>query len=169
LFVYLPPQKTQKVKVILLTVGRIDADFWNEATQEYAERLKHYLSFETATVPDVKNAKNLTQEQQKELEGDLIIKALQAGDYVILLDECGKEMTSVQFAQFLEKKMLVAPKRLIFVVGGAFGFGEAVYRRADEQLSMSRMTFSHVMIRAVFAEQLYRAMTILRGEKYHHG
>ncbi|MDR2147075.1 MAG: 23S rRNA (pseudouridine(1915)-N(3))-methyltransferase RlmH [Tannerella sp.] len=157
------------MKVILLTVGRTDAGFWNDATEEYAGRLKHYLTFETVAVPDVKNAKNLTEEQHKEQEGRLILNALQAGDYVVLLDERGKEMTSMQFAQFLEKKLHIVQKRLIFVVGGAFGFSEAVYQRADGQLSMSRMTFSHPMIRAVFTEQLYRAMTILRGEKYHHG
>jgi 23S rRNA (pseudouridine1915-N3)-methyltransferase len=130
--------------------------------------LKHYLTFETAAVPDVKNAKNLTEEQQKDQEGRLILNALQTGDYIVLLDERGKEMTSMQFSQFLEKKLHIVQRRLIFVVGGPFGFSEAVYQRADEQLSMSQMTFSHPMIRAVFTEQLYRAMTILRGEKYHH-
>lgn len=110
----------------------------------------------------------MTEAQQKEQEGRLILNALQTGDYVVLLDERGKELTSMQFSQFLQKKLQIPQKRIIFVTGGAFGFSDEVYKRADEKLSLSKMTFSHQMIRAVFTEQLYRAMTILRGEKYHH-
>jgi 23S rRNA (pseudouridine1915-N3)-methyltransferase len=156
------------VKITLLVVGRNDAGFWADATTEYSARLKHYVSFETEVVPDIKNAKNMTEAQQKEQEGRLILNALQTGDYVVLLDERGKELTSMQFSQFLQKKLQIPQKRIIFVTGGAFGFSDEVYKRADEKLSLSKMTFSHQMIRAVFTEQLYRAMTILRGEKYHH-
>jgi 23S rRNA (pseudouridine1915-N3)-methyltransferase len=156
------------VKIILLVAGKTVAGFWADAMTEYSARLKHYIPFETEAVPDIKNAKNLTEAQQKEQEGLLILNALQPGDYVVLLDERGREMTSVQFSQFLEKKLQISQKRIVFVTGGPFGFGNEVYKRADEKLSLSKMTFSHQMIRAVFAEQLYRAMTILRGEKYHH-
>jgi 23S rRNA (pseudouridine1915-N3)-methyltransferase len=158
----------EKVKVILLVVGKTDAGFWADALAEYSSRLKHYLSFETEVIPEIKKIKNLTEEQQKEQEGRLIINAVQPGDYVVLLDERGKEITSVQFARFLEKKLQISQKRLTFIIGGPFGFSAGVYQRADECLSISKMTFSHQMIRAIFAEQLYRAMTILRGEKYHH-
>jgi 23S rRNA (pseudouridine1915-N3)-methyltransferase len=156
------------MKVILLVVGKTDASFWADALAEYSSRLKHYLSFETEVVPDIKSTKKRTGEQQKKQEGHLIVNAVQSNDYVVLLDEGGREMTSVQFSQFLEKKLQVPQKRLIFVIGGPFGFSEEVYKRADEKLSIGKMTFSHQMVRAVFAEQLYRAMTILRGEKYHH-
>jgi 23S rRNA (pseudouridine1915-N3)-methyltransferase len=156
------------VKITLLVAGKTDAGFWADATAEYSARLKHYISFETEVVPDIKNAKNLTEEQQKEQEGRLILNALRSGDYVVLLDERGKEMTSMQFSQFIEKKLQISQKRVLFITGGPFGFSDEVYKRADERLSLSKMTFSHQMIRAVFAEQLYRAMTIIRGEKYHH-
>lgn len=156
------------MKVILLVVGKTDAGSWNQALEDYAGRLKHYIPFETEVIPDVKNAKNLTEAQQKEQEGGLILKSLQVGDYCVLLDERGKEFTSKQFAAYMDKKMQTVPKRLVFVIGGPYGFSEEVYDRASERMSLSKMTFSHQMIRPIFVEQLYRAMTILRGEPYHH-
>jgi 23S rRNA (pseudouridine1915-N3)-methyltransferase len=156
------------VKITLLVVGRTDAGFWADAMAEYSARVKHYVPFETEVVPDIKNARNLTEIQQRAQEGRLILNTLQSGDCVVLLDEHGKEMTSMQFARFLEKKLQIPQKRVVFVTGGPFGFSNEVYTRADEQLSLSKMTFSHQMIRAVFTEQLYRATTIIRGEKYHH-
>lgn len=156
------------MKVILLVVGKTDTGSWNQALEDYSGRLKHYIPFETEVIPDVKNVKNLTEVQQKEQEGGLILKSLQPGDYCVLLDEHGKEFTSKQFAVYMDKKMHVVPKRLVFVIGGPYGFSDAVYARTSERLSLSKMTFSHQMIRPIFVEQLYRAMTILRGEPYHH-
>lgn len=157
------------MKILLLAVGRTDAGCWKEALEDYIIRLKHYIPFEIITLPDVKNTKNKTEQQQKELEGVLILKSVQVGDTCVLLDERGKEYASTQFAAYLDKKMHSVSKRLVFVIGGPYGFSEAVYARADERLSLSKMTFSHQMIRPIFVEQLYRAMTILKGEPYHHG
>ena len=156
------------MKVVLLVVGKTDSGSWNDALNDYAGRLKHYIPFGMEVIPDIKNVKNLSESQQKEQEGLLILKSLQAGDYCVLLDERGKEFTSVQFASYIEKKMQTVPKRLVFVIGGPYGFSDDVYAKALERMSLSKMTFSHQMIRAIFAEQLYRAMTILRGEPYHH-
>ena len=156
------------MKVILLVTGKTDAGYWNDALNDYSDRLRHYIPFETEVIQDVKKVKNLTEPQQKEHEGRLILKSLQAGDECILLDECGKEYSSKQFANYLEKKLQSAPKRLVFVAGGPYGFSDEVLERASERLSLSKMTFSHQMVRPVFVEQLYRAMTILRGEPYHH-
>jgi len=156
------------MKVVLLVVGKTDSGSWNKALDDYIERLKHYIPFESEVIPDIKNAKNLTESQQKEQEGLLILKFLQAGDCCVLLDERGKEFTSKQFALYIEKKIQTTPKRLVFVVGGPYGFSEYVYSKVIERISLSKMTYSHQMIRPIFAEQLYRAMTILRGEPYHH-
>ena len=119
-------------------------------------------------IPDIKNVKNLSESQQKEKEGELILKSMQPGDYLVLLDEKGKDFTSMQFSAYIEKKMHSVPKRLVFVVGGPYGFSEAVYNAAKEKISLSKMTFSHQMIRLIFIEQIYRAMTILNNEPYHH-
>ena len=135
---------------------------------EYQRRLQHYVPFELQALPEVKNTKNLTMSQQKTQEGVLIRKAMQAGDWFVLLDEQGKEYTSMQFAAYLEKKIQIVSRRLVFVIGGPYGFSDEVYQMASERLSLSKMTFSHQMIRPIFVEQLYRAMTILRGEPYHH-
>ena len=156
------------MKIVLLATGKMDSGNWDKAMDDYTGRLKHYIPFETEVIRDVKNVKNRTETQQKEWEGRLILKALQAGDECVLLDERGKAFTSGQFATYLERKMLAAPKRLVFVVGGPYGFSDEVYERVSERLSLSKMTFSHQMIRPFFVEQLYRAMTILRGEPYHH-
>lgn len=157
------------MKIVLLVVGKTTQSYYEEAIREYANRLKHYISFETEVIPELKNTKNLSFEQQKEREGELIKKALKPGDYVVLLDEQGKEYTSEQFAAFIDKKQCAAMgKRLLFVIGGPYGFSRSVYALASEKLSLSKMTFSHQMIRMIFVEQLYRAMTILNGEPYHH-
>jgi len=156
------------MKVVLLLTGKTDAGYWKDALADYAERLKHYISFEIEVIKDVKNVKNMSEAQQKEHEGRLVLKSLQAGDDCILLDERGKAFTSMQFASYLERKIQSAPRRLVFVIGGPYGFSDEVYERSFERLSLSKMTFSHQMIRPVIAEQLYRAMTILRGEAYHH-
>ena len=131
-------------------------------------RLQHYVPFELQALPEVKNTKKMTMSQQKTQEGVLIRKAMQAGDWFVLLDEQGKEYTSMQFAAYLEKKIQIVSRRLVFVIGGPYGFSDEVYQMASERLSLSKMTFSHQMIRPIFVEQLYRAMTILRGEPYHH-
>lgn len=156
------------MNIVLLTVGKTEASFWKEALAEYQWRLQHYVPFELQALPEVKNTKNLTMSQQKTQEGVLIRKAMQAGDWFVLLDEQGKEYTSMQFAAYLEKKIQIVSRRLVFVIGGPYGFSDEVYQMASERLSLSKMTFSHQMIRPIFVEQLYRAMTILRGEPYHH-
>ena len=156
------------MKIVLLVIGKTDASYLQEAVAVYEKRLTHYISFETEVVSDIKNVKNLTEEQQKEQEGEKIKKMLHTGDYVVLLDERGSEFTSVRFADYLEKKSHTIPKRLVFVIGGPYGFSEAVYSLAAERISLSKMTFSHQMVRLFFVEQLYRAMTILNNEPYHH-
>lgn len=156
------------MKIALIVIGKTDAGYFVEAINEYKNRLVHYIPFEMVVIPDIKNAKNLSESQQKEKEGELILKTLQAGDYLVLLDEKGKEFTSMQFSAYIEKKMHTVPKRLVFVVGGPYGFSEAVYKAAGEKISLSKMTFSHQMIRLIFVEQIYRAMTILNNEPYHH-
>ncbi len=156
------------MNIVLLTVGKTEASYWKEALAEYQRRLQHYVPFELQVLPDIKNTKNLTKTEQKNQEGVLIRKALQAGDWCVLLDEQGKEYTSMEFAAYLEKKIQIVSRRLVFVIGGPYGFSDEVYQIASERLSLSKMTFSHQMIRPIFVEQLYRAMTILRGEPYHH-
>jgi len=156
------------MKIQLAVVGKTNQDFVQKGLDEYCNRLKHYIPFELDIIPDIKNTKNLSPEQQKEKEGELILKNIQPGDYVILLDEQGKEFSSLQFADYIEKKKHVVNKKLVFVIGGAYGFSQKVYEAASEKISLSKMTFSHQMIRLIFVEQLYRAMTILKNEPYHH-
>ncbi len=156
------------MKIVLIAIGKTDASYFAEALKEYTGRLVHYLPFETCWIPDIRNVKNMNESQQKEKEGELILKMLQPGDYPVLLDDKGKEFTSMQFAAYIEKKMHTVAKRLVFIIGGPYGFSEKVYSAAREKISLSKMTFSHQMIRVIFAEQLYRAMTILNNEPYHH-
>lgn len=156
------------MKIVLLAIGKTDARYFIDAIGEYQKRLEHYIPFEVQVIPDLKNTKSLTVEQQKEKEGELIIKSLQPGDYLVLLDDKGKEYTSMQFASYIEKKTHTVAKRLVFVIGGPYGFSHDVYDKANEKLTLSRMTFSHQMVRLIFVEQLYRAMTILNNEPYHH-
>ncbi len=134
---------------------------------DYTERISHYIPFEITVIPDLKNTKSLTEEQQKNKEGELILQKLQPSDTVVLLDEHGKEYRSIEFADWLQRKHNTA-RRLVFVVGGPYGFSDAVYARANEKLSLSKMTFSHQMVRLLFVEQIYRACTIIKGEPYHH-
>ncbi len=156
------------MKFALLMIGKTNGESLQKLIDDYQNRLQHYLSFETVVIPELKNTKNLSTQEQKEKEADLILKYTEIQDDVILLDEKGKQYSSMAFAGFLEKKMHSSAKRMIFVVGGPFGFSQRIYDRANGMISMSPMTFSHQMIRLIFAEQLYRAMTIIRGESYHH-
>ncbi len=156
------------MKIILLLIGKTDTSFLTDAIHVYRDRLCHYIPFEMVVIPDIRNVKNLSEIQQKEKEGALLLKAIQPGDTVVLLDEKGKEFTSVQFASYIEKKQHAVSRRLVFIVGGPYGFSESVYAAASERLSLSKMTFSHQMVRLFFVEQLYRAMTILHNEPYHH-
>lgn len=156
------------MKIVLLVVGKTTESYFVQGIDEYSKRLAHYVPFELTVIPELRNTKSLSTDQQKEREADLILKALQPGDYVVLLDEHGREFTSLQFASYLEKKMANIAKRLVFVVGGPYGFSNRVYQAAQEKISLSKMTYSHQMIRLIFTEQLYRAMTILNNEPYHH-
>ncbi|MDR1810329.1 MAG: 23S rRNA (pseudouridine(1915)-N(3))-methyltransferase RlmH [Prevotella sp.] len=156
------------MKISLLVVGKTDAAYFAAAIDEYKGRLAHYIPFDIQVIPDLKSSKSLTTEQLKGKEGELILKQLQQGDFLVLLDERGKEFSSLNFAAYIEKKMQTIPKRLVFAIGGAYGFSDAVYHRASDKISLSRMTFSHQMVRLIFVEQLYRAMTILNNEPYHH-
>lgn len=155
------------MKTILILVGKTTDKHFQAGITDYVERIGHYMPFELVTIPELKNTKSLTEDQQKTAEGELILKQLQVSDTVVLLDEHGKELRSIEFASWLEQKRNTA-RRLVFVIGGPYGFSPAVYARANEQLSLSKMTFSHQMIRLVFTEQIYRACTIIRGEPYHH-
>ena len=156
------------MKVELLVIGKTDAEYLKTGIAEYEKRLTRYIPYEMTVIPDIKNSKNMSEAVQKEREGELILAQLQPSDFVLLLDERGKSYTSVKFASFLEQKMVTGIKRLGVVIGGPYGFSDAVYARANDKLSLSAMTFSHQMVRLIFAEQLYRAMTILKGEPYHH-
>ncbi len=156
------------MKVALLLVGKTVNKHFVELIDDYASRLTHYVGFDIITIPELKNTKNLTAEQQKQQEGELILKQLQAGDHVVLLDEHGKELRSVEFSRLMEQRMQTVSKRMVFVIGGPYGFSPEVYAKANEKFSLSQMTFSHQMVRLIFVEQLYRAMTIMRGEPYHH-
>lgn len=154
--------------ITLLAIGKTDNKALEQLINEYAKRLKHYIKFNFIIIPDIKNSKNLSVQQQKEKEAEQLLKKLSAADTVILLDENGKQYSSVLFADFLQKKMNAATKNLVFIIGGPYGFADALYNRAQGQLSLSKMTFSHQMVRLFFVEQLYRAFTILRNEPYHH-
>ncbi|MBQ0047268.1 MAG: 23S rRNA (pseudouridine(1915)-N(3))-methyltransferase RlmH [Prevotellaceae bacterium] len=156
------------MKVALVLVGKTVNKHFINLIDEYAGRVKHYIGFDIITIPELRNTKNLSAEQQKQQEGELILKQLQPGDHVVLLDEHGKEYRSIEFSKYMEHKMLTVSKRLVFIIGGPYGFSPDVYDKANEKLSLSKMTFSHQMIRLIFVEQLYRAMTIMRGEPYHH-
>ena len=155
------------MKTLLIMVGKTTDRHFQAGIDDYVGRIAHYMPFELTVIPELKNTKSLTEDQQKSAEGELILKQLQPSDTVVLLDEHGRQLRSVEFARWLEQKRNTA-RRLVFIIGGPYGFSEAVYRRADEQLSLSPMTFSHQMIRLVFTEQVYRACTIIRGEPYHH-
>lgn len=156
------------MKIKLIFTGKTIGKELSILIENYLNRLTHYISIETIVIPDLKNSKNLNSEQQKEKEAELLLSKIDTQDELILLDEKGKQFTSVGFSKFLNDKMLYSSKNITFVIGGPYGFSQEVYKRANSLLSLSEMTFSHQMIRLLFVEQLYRAMTILKGEPYHH-
>lgn len=155
------------MKITLLVVGKTTSAQVESLIQEYQKRLTHYLPFALQVIPELKNTKALTSDQQKQAEGELILRAVAQSADLVLLDEHGKEFRSIEFADYMQKKMS-SGRDVVFVVGGPYGFSEAVYQRANGKISLSKMTFSHQMVRLFFVEQIYRAMTILRGEPYHH-
>ena len=156
------------MKIILLTVGKTDINWVREGLETYASRLSHYAPFCLTEIPELKNTSALTKEQIKVKEGELILKNIKSSDRVILLDERGKEYRSVEFADEIRRMTAGGGKDIVFVIGGAYGFSEDVYARSNGKMSLSRMTFSHQMVRTIFTEQLYRAFTIIKGEPYHH-
>lgn len=156
------------MKLILLLIGKTEATWLKSGIALYEERLSHYISYQRVEISELKSVSNLTQQQIKEKEGDTILKYIKPGDELILLDERGEEFSSERFAAHLEKKSVYGTKSVVFVIGGAYGFSEEVYKRANEKISLSKMTFSHQMVRLIFLEQLYRAFTIIKGEPYHH-
>ena len=156
------------MKIVLAVVGKMAGGYLSKGIEEYVSRLKHYIPFEIQYIADAKNTKNISQEQQKAAEGRNILATLDTSDVVVLLDEHGREMTSVQFSEYIQKRMSSGARRVVFVIGGPYGFSQEVYDRANEKISLSKMTFSHEMVRVIFAEQIYRAFTILNHEPYHH-
>lgn len=156
------------MKIKLLAIGKTDAKNLQTLIETYQNRLKHYIKFELEIIPDIKNVKNLSKSQQKEKEGELVLKKLAPTDVLILLDEKGKEFRSIEFSKYLQKKMNAGIKQLVFVIGGPYGFSETVYKKSMGKISLSKMTFSHQMIRLFVVEQIYRAFTILKNEPYHH-
>ncbi|MBD5355922.1 MAG: 23S rRNA (pseudouridine(1915)-N(3))-methyltransferase RlmH [Bacteroides sp.] len=154
--------------ILLLTVGKTTQSYVQTGIDDYIKRLRRYISYKIESLPDIRSGKTLTKELQKEKEGETILASLFPSDYCILLDEHGKEFTSIEFSSFLQKIMILGRKRIVFIVGGPYGFSQDVYARANFKMSLSKMTFTHEMVRLFFTEQVYRAMTILRHEPYHH-
>lgn len=155
------------MKTELLLVGKTVNKHFVAGINDYVERIGHYIPFAITIIPELKNTKALTEQQQKDREGELILKQIQSSDTVVLLDEHGEEFRSIELASWLEQKQQTA-RRLVFVIGGAYGFSQAVYDRANEKVSLSKMTFSHQMVRLIFTEAIYRACTIIKGKPYHH-
>ena len=156
------------MKIRLLTVGKTDTDWIRTGIAVYRDRLNHYINFSITELPDIRNTASLSKDQIKSREGDLILKSLGPVDHVILMDEKGREFTSSEWASWIGNKLAHLSGDLVFVIGGPYGFSEAVYARSNGMVSLSRMTFSHQMVRVIFTEQLYRSFTIIRGEPYHH-
>jgi len=156
------------MQIKLIAIGKTDNKNLQALIEDYKKRLSHYIKFEFEIIPDLKKVKHLSEEQQKEKEGELILAKTQNSDVLVLLDENGKQMDSVAFSDYLQKHMNSGIKTLIFVIGGPYGFSEEVYKRANGKLGLSKMTFSHQMVRLFFTEQLYRGFTILKNEPYHH-
>ena len=156
------------MKTKLIYVGKTGKSFLTEGEKEYTKRVKRYTPFETIELPDVKNAKKHTEEEIKSIEAEAILKKIKPSDYVVLLDEKGSEFTSIQFASYIQKQFNSGSQGLVFVIGGPYGFSNEVYQRANDQLALSKLTFSHQMVRMFFIEQLYRGLTILKNEPYHH-
>ena len=168
IFHYFYTQIIRSMKIALLTVGKTDRDWVKQGLDIYVSRLKHYIPFSINEIPELKNVSAMSRDQIKAKEGELILKSIKPTDDVILLDEHGKEYSSTEFASLLQNKINYEGKDIVFIIGGAYGFSEQVYKRANSKISLSRMTFSHQMVRAIFAEQIYRAFTIMKGEPYHH-
>lgn len=156
------------MKIVALFTGRTQGNVYPALINEYAQRLSHYVPFQIEELPDLKNTKALSEEQQKEREADMVLDKLQPGDVLVLLDERGKEMTSREFSQWMEQKLQTVSKRLVLLIGGPYGFSPRIYDAAQGKISLSKMTFSHQMVRLFLIEQVYRAFTIIRGEPYHH-
>ena len=156
------------MKITFITVGKTEDAYLKDGIEKYVKRLKHYTKLEMTDIPELKNTKALTEDQQKAKVAELILKKITPQDHVILLDENGMEFTSVQFANYINKRSVSSSANLIFIVGGPYGFDQSVYQRANDKISLSRMTFSHQMVRLFFVEQLYRAYSIIKGEPYHH-
>ena len=156
------------MKIALLQTGKTTEKYIQEGVNIYSGRIRKYSSFDIMTVPDLKNTRNLSPGDQKNLEGEKILKQLKTDDYVIILDERGKELSTIEFKTVMEKTMMMPKKRIIFVIGGPWGFSDEIYERSDLKLSLSRMTFSHQMVRLLFLEELYRVFTLIKGDPYHH-
>ncbi len=156
------------MKVVLLSVGKTDHPLLSQIIEDYRKKVNHYIPFEMRMVPDPKNRRSLSEKEQKAEEAQLLLKVLHPSDHVVLLDEKGKQYRSTEFARYLEKKSHLVSRQLVFLVGGPYGFAPEIYERATEMISLSKMTFTHQMVRLVFTEQLYRAMTIIHNEPYHH-
>ncbi len=156
------------MNIELIVVGKTDMKEVEALVAMYTKRLNHYVKFAITTLADVRNTKNLSAAEQKRMEGEAILRLVTDADHLMLLDEHGLELRSIEFAELLQKRMSAGTKRLVFVIGGPYGFSDAVYQRANSKLSLSKMTFSHQIVRAIFTEQLYRAFTILKNEPYHH-
>ena len=155
------------MKTVMIMVGKTTDKLFSESIDDYVDRISHYMPFNKVIIPDLKNTRNISQDNQKTLEGEQILKLIQPSDYVTLLDEHGSQFTSIQFSSWLQKTQMAA-HRLVFIIGGPYGFSQNVYKRSNFMISLSQMTFSHQMVRLIFAEQLYRACTIIKGEHYHH-
>ncbi|AKU69963.1 23S rRNA (pseudouridine(1915)-N(3))-methyltransferase RlmH [Prevotella fusca] len=155
------------MKTILILVGKTQNKIFKVGIDDYVSRIEHYMPFSITTISELKNTKSLSEDQQKQKEGELILKEIQPSDTVVLLDEHGAEFRSIEYAKWLKQKQNTS-RRLVFIIGGPYGFSPDVYTRANEKISLSRMTFSHQMVRLIFTEQLYRACTIIKGEPYHH-
>ena len=156
------------MKLKIIWVGKTEENYLNVGSEIYIKRITNYIPTEIITIPALKNAKNLSYSQQKEKEGEQILKYLQAGDFVVLLDEKGKHFTSVEFAEFMNQRMISGIKNLVLIIGGPYGFSESVYQKATQKVALSKMTFSHQMVRLILLEQIYRAFSILNNEPYHH-
>ena len=156
------------MKIELAVIGKTSIGYLKQGIDEYIKRLKHYVPFEIKYIDDIKNTKNISEDQQKRTEGTKILSLLDKSDFVVLLDEHGKEYASIQYSSYIQKRMLRKTKKVVFVIGGPYGFPQEVYDRANEKISFSKMTFNHEMIRLIFTEQLYRAYTIINHGPYHH-
>ena len=156
------------MKIELAVIGKTSIGYLKQGIDEYIKRLKHYVPFEIKYIDDIKNTKNISEDQQKRTEGAKILSLLDKSDFVVLLDEHGKEYTSMQYSSYIQKRMLSGVKKVVFVIGGPYGFSQEVYARANDKISFSKMTFNHEIIRLIFTEQLYRAYTIINHEPYHH-